>query len=82
MLDANPDNPNYLDGDGDGEACESLPTSPSSEPAPEPASTPTGDLNCSDFATKEEVLSVLDKDPSDPNHLDGDGDGVPCESLP
>ena len=82
VLDANPDDPNYLDGDGDGEACESLPTSPSSEPAPEPASTPTGDLNCSDFATKEEALSVLEKDPSDPNHLDGDGDGVPCESLP
>jgi len=25
---------------------------------------------------------VLDQDPSDPNHLDGDNDGVACESLP
>ena len=82
VLDANPDDPNYLDGDGDGEACESLPAAPDSEPAPQPASTPTGDLNCSDFATREEALAVLEKDPADPNYLDGDGDGVPCESLP
>jgi hypothetical protein len=25
---------------------------------------------------------VLDRDPSDPNNLDGEGDGIPCESLP
>ncbi len=42
----------------------------------------TGDLNCSDFANQEEAQAVLDRDPSDPNNLDGEGDGVPCESLP
>jgi hypothetical protein len=25
---------------------------------------------------------VLDADPSDPNYLDGEGDGIACESLP
>jgi len=38
--------------------------------------------NCSDFSTQEEAQSVLDADSSDPNHLDGDSDGVACESLP
>jgi len=38
--------------------------------------------NCSDFSTQEEAQSVYDEDTSDPNHLDGDGDGIACESLP
>lgn len=63
-------------------ACESLPSSSSSVPAPDPESTPTGDLNCSDFDTREQAQAVLDEDPSDPNYLDGEGDGIPCESLP
>lgn len=82
VLDANPDDPNYLDGDGDGVACESLPYSTSQEPPPAPESTPMGDLNCSDFATQAQAQAVLDEDPSDPNNLDGEGDGVACESLP
>jgi excalibur calcium-binding domain-containing protein len=38
--------------------------------------------NCSDFSTQEEAQSVYDSDTSDPNYLDGDSDGVACESLP
>jgi competence protein ComEC len=55
-------------------------TEPEPEPEPEPA--PTGDLDCADFANREEAQAVLDADPSDPNYLDGEGDGVACESLP
>jgi micrococcal nuclease len=52
-------------------------------PAPAPSGTSGGgDLDCSDFSTQQEAQAVLDADPSDPNGLDGEGDGVPCESLP
>jgi len=39
------------------------------------------DLNCSDFATQEEAQAVYNQDPSDPNDLDRDDDGIACESL-
>ena len=39
-------------------------------------------LNCSDFRYQEDAQAVLDADPSDPNRLDGDNDGIACESLP
>ncbi len=42
-----------------------------------------GDVyNCSDFGSQAEAQAVLSADPSDPNGLDGDNDGVACESLP
>jgi hypothetical protein len=40
------------------------------------------DLDCSDFATQAEAQAVYDRDPSDPNRLDADNDGVACENLP
>jgi hypothetical protein len=40
------------------------------------------DRNCSDFSTQADAQSVLDADPSDPNHLDADHDGIACENLP
>ncbi len=40
------------------------------------------DLNCSDFTYQHEAQAVLDQDPSDPNGLDADGNGIVCESLP
>lgn len=68
-------------------APESQQSAPGSAPAPAPAPSGVsgssgGDLNCSDFSTQQEAQAVLDADPSDPNGLDGEGDGVPCESLP
>jgi hypothetical protein len=44
--------------------------------------TKAGDLDCSDFDTREQAQQVLDADPSDPNDLDGNSDGEACESLP
>ncbi len=41
------------------------------------------DLNCGDFTTQEQAQAELERDPSDPNGLDGnDNDGRACESLP
>jgi hypothetical protein len=40
------------------------------------------DLNCSDFTTQAEAQAALNQDPSDPNGLDTDNDGVACEDLP
>jgi hypothetical protein len=40
------------------------------------------DLNCDDFDTQPEAQAEFDSDPSDPHGLDGDNDGVACESLP
>jgi len=38
-------------------------------------------LNCSSFATQEEAQAELNRDPSDPNYLDADNDGIACEEL-
>jgi excalibur calcium-binding domain-containing protein len=40
------------------------------------------DRDCSDFSTQQEAQAVLNQDPSDPNRLDADNDGVACESVP
>lgn len=44
------------------------------------------DVNCDDFEFsvegQAEAQAVLDADPSDPNNLDGDGNGVACEIVP
>jgi hypothetical protein len=40
-----------------------------------------GNLYCADFATQEEAQAVLEWDPSDPNYLAGDDDGVAYEDL-
>jgi hypothetical protein len=38
--------------------------------------------NCSNFATQAEAQAVLRADPRDPNKLDGDNDGIACETNP
>lgn len=38
--------------------------------------------NCSDFQYQEDAQEIFKQDPSDPNRLDGDNDGVACEGLP
>jgi micrococcal nuclease len=40
------------------------------------------DRDCSDFDSQTEAQEVLEDDPSDPHRLDGDSDGVACETLP
>ncbi len=35
--------------------------------------------NCSDFTSQAQAQSVLRADPTDPNRLDGDKDGMACE---
>ena len=38
--------------------------------------------NCSDYATQAEAQAALNADPSDPEGLDRDNDGIACETLP
>ena len=40
------------------------------------------DCNCSDFSTQAEAQQVLNAFSGDPHRLDGDNDGIACESLP
>lgn len=47
-----------------------------------PAAFAQNEFNCSDFATQEQAQAVYNQDPSDPNRLDADGDGIACEELP
>ncbi|MCH7793316.1 MAG: excalibur calcium-binding domain-containing protein [Planctomycetes bacterium] len=41
-----------------------------------------GDKNCSDFPNQEAAQDHLNAHPGDPDGLDGDDDGIACESLP
>jgi len=70
----------------------SIPGPPPTPPAT-PTSTPTSledacgpcaatDCNCSDFDTQAQAQACLNADPTDPFNLDGDNDGIACESLP
>jgi len=36
-------------------------------------------VNCANFASQAQAQAVLRADPSDPNRLDRDGDGIACE---
>lgn len=49
---------------------------------PTTAATSRDVRNCSDFQFQEDAQAVLNADPSDPNNLDGNDDGVACEDLP
>jgi hypothetical protein len=40
-----------------------------------------GDQDCSDFPSQQAAQAHLRADPSDPDGLDADGDGIACESL-
>jgi micrococcal nuclease len=59
---------------------EPTPTSEASEDIP--PLPPDGDYNCGDFDTQEQAQQVLERTSGDPHGLDGDGNGVACESLP
>lgn len=43
---------------------------------------PTQALSCSDFDYQEDAQAELESDPSDPNHLDTNHNGVACPNLP
>jgi hypothetical protein len=87
-LNADPSDPNGLDLDLDGIACETpfvTPVAPDAVPTtpPEPpASLETPDVDCADFAYQEDAQVVLDHIAGDPYNLDPSGDGVACSSLP
>lgn len=38
--------------------------------------------NCGNYPFQEDAQAALDADPSDPNNLDGDNDGIACEDNP
>jgi Excalibur calcium-binding domain len=111
VLDADSDDPNDLDRDGDGVACETRPHRPAitdvsideesdsssdddqttstassattwtATDTSHESSTSTRDRDCADFDTQAEAQAVLDDDPSDPERLDADDDGIACESF-
>jgi len=66
------------------------PTVPTSTPAPPtptaegptPTVAPEDVFDCDDFAYQEDAQAVLNADPSDPNNLDPEGDGIACNTLP
>ena len=60
-------------------------TPPTATARTTPASNPTPSSrdkkNCTDFASQAEAQAALRADPSDPNGLDNNRDGIACESL-
>ena len=38
-------------------------------------------LNCADFPSQAAAQAALEADPSDPNNLDADNDGIACEDY-
>lgn len=86
IFDADPSDPNRLDADNDGIACEdgdgaAQPAAPTTTQYGQTEAPAQGDLDCIDFATQAEAQATYDTDPSDPNGLDADDDGVACEST-
>ena len=84
VLEADPSDPNGLDGnDNDGIACEELPSRGTDTGTGTGATCAQyqGHLDCADFASQAEAQAVLDADPSDPNGLDADNDGIACEET-
>jgi hypothetical protein len=65
--------PNGLDADNDGIACEEL--------AGSGGGGGDGELDCADFSTHGEAQREFAKDRTDPNNLDADNDGRACEEL-
>lgn len=60
----------------------SQPPSATSVPPAQPQWTCSGDIyNCSSFTNRTDLMSYFNACPGDPSKLDGNNDGVPCESL-
>jgi micrococcal nuclease len=70
-------------GNGIGGRCSSSePESPAASQSASAGSGGDSNLDCASFETHEEAQRVYEQDSSDPNYLDGDGDGIACEDLP
>lgn len=67
-------------GNGIGGGCSGSENAPSGETRSNGGYGEQADLDCADFATQKQAQRVLEKDPFDPNYLDGDDDGVACET--
>jgi hypothetical protein len=50
--------------------------------SPTAAQTPTDDLDCEDFGSQQAAQQHLNADPTDPDNLDADNDGLACETYP
>ena len=83
--------PHGLDGNANGIACQSLPEAPKDDLGPPVPTTETSsedgfvDRNCSDFTTWQEAQDFFLSEggpEEDPHRLDGNKDGIACESLP
>lgn len=56
---------------------------PTATPRPQWYTSGADRYNCGDFASYAEALAALQVNgPNDPNKLDTDADGIPCETLP
>ena len=42
----------------------------------------TDQYDCASFGSQESAQVELDRDPSDPNNLDSDGNGIACDDYP
>src|SRR5215211_2674608 len=47
-----------------------------------PAVAQADQYDCASFGSQESAQVVLDGDPSDPNNLDSDGNGIACDDYP
>jgi hypothetical protein len=96
VLNADPSDPNDLDGNSDGEACETLPQeaaqpnavprpTPQAAPQPQPAPQPAPAAPQGGDVDCSDFGSSAEAQPyllpGDPNRLDADGDGQACDSL-
>jgi len=74
-LERDPSDPNNLDADNHGEACETYRYNCGGGEGG------GGDLDCADFATQRAAQREYANDRTDPNNLDADNDGIACENL-
>jgi hypothetical protein len=47
-----------------------------------PAEAQADQYDCASFGSQESAQIELDSDPSDPNNLDSDGNGIACDNYP
>lgn len=76
-----PGDPDGLDADNNGKACEPRPNGNAEDGTKLGAKT-GGDLDCIDFTSQKAAQAALKADPSDKNKLDVDNDGVACQIVP